>query len=106
VDASGNAYVTGDATDSGSGRDFVTIKYSAPPTPLVFVKTNGSFGPIQQQFVLKLTGPPGSNAVISAGTNLQTWVALTTNQLSGGTLQFTDKLETNYLLRFYRAKLQ
>ena len=106
VDASGNAYVTGDATDSGSGRDFVTIKYSAPPTPLVFVTTNGSFGPINQQFVLKLTGPTGSNAVISAGTNLQTWVPLTTNQLSGGTLQFTDKLATNYLLRFYRAKLQ
>ena len=37
VDASGNAYVAGDATDSGSGRDFVTIKYSAPPIPLVFV---------------------------------------------------------------------
>ncbi len=106
VDANGNAYVTGDATDNGSGRDFVTIKYSGPPTPLVFVTTNSGFAPINQQFILKLTGPPGSNTVISAGTNLQTWIPLATNQLIGGTLQFTDKLATNYLIRFYRAKLQ
>ncbi len=106
VNANGDVYVAGDATDNGSGRDFVTIKYSGPPTPLVFVTTNGGFGPINHQFVLTLTGPPGSNAVISAGTNLQTWVPLATNQLAGGTLQFTDKLATNYLIRFYRAKLQ
>ena len=106
MDASGNAYVAGDATDSGSGRDFVTIKYSGPPTPLVFVTTNSNFTPINHQFVLNLTGPPGSNTVISASTNLQTWVPLTTNQLSGGTLQFTDKLATNYLNRFYRANLK
>jgi len=74
--------------------------------PLVFVTTNGGFGFTNRQFVLTLTGPTGSNVVISASTNLQSWVPLLTNQLSGGTLRFTDAFATNYLRRFYRAKVQ
>jgi hypothetical protein len=105
VNANGDAYVAGIANYNGYYGDYVTIKYSGPPIPLVFGTTNGGFSP-NGQFVLSLTGPSGSNAVISAGTDLQTWIPLITNQLDGGMLQFTDMLATNYPFRFYRAKLQ
>jgi len=100
VDGSGNVFVTG-----ASGSDFVTIKYSGPP-PLTFITTNGSFGFSSKSFFLLLSGPVSSNAVIFASTNLQAWVPLFTNKLTGGTLGFTDTLATNYVRRFYRAALQ
>jgi hypothetical protein len=109
VDAVGNVYVAGYSYGL-TGYDFLTIKYSGQAvvdsTPLKFVTTNRGFGFTNNQFVLTLTGPTDSNAVISASSNLQSWVPLTTNQLSGGTFQFTDAASTNLLHRFYRATLQ
>jgi uncharacterized delta-60 repeat protein len=104
VDGSGNVYVTGWAYDNESSWNYVTIKYSGPP--LRFVTTGDSSGFINQQFRLTLTGPAGSNAVISASTNLHTWMPLTTNPLVGSTLSYTDTLATNIVHRFYRAYLQ
>ena len=72
---------------------------------MVIVTTNGLFGFTNRQFRFGLTGPVGSNAVIQAGTNLQTWIPLQTNPLIGGTLIFTDTRATNYSRRFYRAVL-
>jgi hypothetical protein len=106
VDGSSNVYVTGKSAN-GSATDYATIKYSGPPPNVFsFITTNGSFGFTSNQFLLLLTGPAGSNAVISVSTNLQTWVPLMTNPLTGGTLTFTDTLATNYIYRFYRATLQ
>jgi hypothetical protein len=106
VDGNGNVYVTGQSAIGGVG-GYATIKYSGPtPTSFSFITTNGNFGLANNQFSLMLTGPAGSNAVISATTNLQTWVPLVTNPLTGGTLTFTDALATNFPSRLYRATLQ
>ena len=109
VDGAGNAYVTGFSARSEFNYDFVTIEYSGPPAalpPLIFVTTNGGFGFSSNQFALTLTGPAGSNAVISASADLQTWAPLSTNQMAGGILHFNDTSATNNSRRFYRANLQ
>jgi hypothetical protein len=104
VDSDGNVYVTGYSVGNGSGYGYATIKYSGPP-PLRFITTGDNFGYANQQFRLTLTGPAGSNAVISASTDLQNWTPLTTNSLGSGTLTFTDTLATN-ICHYYRANLQ
>ena len=106
VDGSGNVYVTGFSTGSGGKYDYATIKYSGPQQPFRFVTTGDYLGFTDQQFRLTLTGPAGSNAVISSSTNLQDWTPLTTNPLVGGMLTYTDTLATNFILRFYRANMQ
>ena len=82
-------------------RDYFNQIFSSVPLALSI-----NAGTNNPPFRLTLTGPAGSNAVISASTNLQTWVPLLTNTLTGGSLNFTDTLATNYLRRFYRANLQ
>ena len=76
-----------------------------PPLALTFTGTNGAAGFGGGPFSFWITGPPGSNVVIAASTDLQTWIPLTTNPLGAG-FTFTDALATNYLRRFYRATLQ
>jgi len=73
--------------------------------PLVLPGGQCNLGCTNQQFWLTVAGPVGSNAVVYASTNLQTWVPLATNPLSLGSLTFTDPLATNYPKRFYRAQL-
>jgi uncharacterized repeat protein (TIGR03803 family) len=75
------------------------------PLPFAIVTTNRSFGFTNQQFQFALTGPTGSNVVVLASTNLQTWTPLITNLLNSGNMNFTDTLATNYLRRFYRAMM-
>src|SRR5262249_7801935 len=74
--------------------------------PFCFITTNNSIGLSNGQFYFTLVGPTGSNAVVFASTNLQTWMPLVTNPLPGGSLNFTDTLATNFTRRFYRALLQ
>jgi hypothetical protein len=102
LDTGGNVYVTG-----GNG-GYTTIKYASimGSSVVSFVTTNGNFGPVNNQFVMSLVGPAGSNAVVSATTNFQNWVPVTTNQLSAGTIQVTDRAAPDDLHRFYRAQLQ
>ena len=73
--------------------------------PFAFVTASGLPGFTNQQFRLLLTGPVGSNVVIQASSNLNAWVPVQTNPLSGGVLNFNDTLATNYPSRFYRALL-
>jgi hypothetical protein len=80
--------------------------FSLPPSPFVIVTTNGGFGFANKQFQFSLTGPAGSNVVISASTNLQNWLPLATNPLGSGSLTFTDTLATNFPSRYYRATLK
>ncbi len=102
LDTNGNVYVAG-----GNG-NFTVVKYAnvLGSSVLSFVTTNGNFGPVNNQFVMSLVGPAGSNAVLSATTNFQDWVPIGTNPLPIGTLQFTDALAPNYVRRFYRAQLK
>jgi hypothetical protein len=64
-----------------------------------------NFDHAKQQFYFTLNGPAGSNAVISASTDLQTWVPCVTNPLGSGSITYTDLLATNFPHRFYRATL-
>jgi hypothetical protein len=58
-----------------------------------------------QGFVSTLIGPAGSNAVISASSDLQTWTPIITNSLPSGITTFIDSLSPNSPARFYRATL-
>ena len=60
--------------------------------------TNGMFG-------FDVTGPSGSNVVIQASTDLQTWIPLQTNLLGSGLLYFSDAQSPASAHRFYRAQL-
>ncbi len=60
--------------------------------------TNGMFG-------FNVSGPPGSNVVIQASTDLQIWIPLQTNLLGSGPLYFSDTNAPANVQRFYRAQL-
>jgi hypothetical protein len=76
----------------------------AVPPPLAITAdaalgfTNGVFG-------FDVSGPPGSNVVIQASTDLQTWIPLQTNLLGSGPLHFSDAQAPANVQRFYRAQL-
>jgi hypothetical protein len=52
-----------------------------------------------------VTGPSGSNVVIQASTDLQTWIPLQTNLLGSGPLHFSDAQSPANVRRFYRAQI-
>jgi uncharacterized delta-60 repeat protein len=81
------------------------LTVTLPPPPLVIGNGGSGFGIQNHQFQFTLTGPVGSNVIISASPDLQTWTPLFTNPLVGGSLIFTDLLSTNFPQRFYRATL-
>jgi hypothetical protein len=56
-------------------------------------------------FGFNVTGPSGSNVVIQASTDLQTWIPLQTNLLGSGPLYFSDPHSPANFRRFYRAQL-
>ncbi len=97
VDSQGNLYV-GDVYN-----DTIRKGWSVTRPPITLVFTNSVFS--SQQFVSTLTGPSGSNAVISASADLIDWTPLLTNSLGGGAFMFTDTLGPNFPARFYRATL-
>ena len=105
----GTLYVGGDFTTAGGNVAADTaeanIGGSAPVAPLFIVTTNGMLGFSDGRFQFTVTGPVGSNVVVQASTNVQTWIPLATNVLNLGTFTFTDMLATNYPQRFYRARL-
>jgi hypothetical protein len=76
----------------------------AVPTPLV-IATDAAFGFTNGVFGFDVTGPSGSNVVIQASTDLQTWIPLQTNLLGNGPLYFSDPQSTTNVQRFYRAQL-
>jgi hypothetical protein len=99
-------YAGGTFTIAGGKVTGYVAKAAIGPPPFFFITTNSSIGLSNGQFYFTLAGPAGSNAVIFASTNLQTWAPLVTNPLTGGSLNFTDALATNFTRRFYRALLQ
>ena len=56
-------------------------------------------------FGFDVIGPVGSNVVIQASTDLQTWIPLQTNLLGTAPLYFSDAQSPANPRRFYRALL-
>jgi hypothetical protein len=56
-------------------------------------------------FGFDVIGPSGSNVVIQASADLQTWMPLQTNLLGSGPLYFSDTQSTTNARRFYRTQL-
>ncbi|MGA2544607.1 MAG: hypothetical protein ABSG78_23905 [Verrucomicrobiota bacterium] len=83
--------------DPANGEIIIT----AVPTPLV-ITTHAAFGFTNGVYV---TGPSGSNVVIQASTDLQTWIPLQTNLLGSGPLHFSDAQSPANVRRFYRAQI-
>jgi hypothetical protein len=81
------------------------IIITAVPTPVAIVTTNAAFGFTDGVFGFDVSGPSGSNVVIQASTDLQTWIPLQTNLLGSGPLYFSDPHSTTNVQRFYRAQL-
>jgi hypothetical protein len=80
------------------------IIIAVPPPPLA-ITTEAAFGFTNGVFGFDVTGPSGSNVVIQASTDLQTWIPLQTNLLGSGPLHFSDPQSPASVQRFYRAKL-
>ncbi len=56
-------------------------------------------------FTLQFTGPPEVRHVIEATTDFQQWIPLGTNSTGDGLIEFSDPGSTNFVRRFYRARL-
>jgi hypothetical protein len=80
------------------------IIIAVPPPPFA-ITTGATFGFTNGAFGFDVTGPAGSNVVIQASTDLQTWIPLQTNLLGSGPLYFSDSQSPTNVHRFYRAKL-
>ena len=105
-DSNGAIYLTGYSLRGSNDPDFMTVKYPGPILPLRFIAPPSVLNPTNNHLTVMLTGPSGSNAVISVSSDLKLWIPLVTNRISGDKLQFTDPSELQGLPRFYRANLQ
>jgi len=74
------------------------------PTP-VAITTHAAFGFTNGVFGFDVIGPSGSNVVMQASTDLQTWIPLQTNLLGSGPLYFSDPQSPSSVQRFYRVQL-
>jgi hypothetical protein len=54
-------------------------------------------------FEFTLSGPAGRPIIVEASANLQTWLAIGTNILSGAATNFVDRSPASFPHRFYRA---
>jgi hypothetical protein len=57
-------------------------------------------------FKLVLSAPTGSNVVIQASSDLNSWTSISTNSAASGTVTYTDTSATSRSRRFYRAAIQ
>jgi hypothetical protein len=71
--------------------------------PLSFLSVN--FLP-NQQFQMAFTGVTGSNYVLQATTNFQTWTPISTNTALTNIFNLVDTNAVNYPYRFYRVRQQ
>jgi hypothetical protein len=57
-------------------------------------------------FTIELNGLTVSQCVIYASTNLVDWAPIATNNVSSGSVAYTDASALNRSFRYYRAKNQ
>ena len=87
---------------------------SSNATVIVLVSTvsnvvnfvSSEIGLTAKGFNLQLSAPTGSNVVIQASADLKTWVPISTNTATGGSVSYTDTSATSLPLRYYRALIQ
>jgi hypothetical protein len=100
----GTLYAGGDFTTAGTNVSaYAAMAYL--PGSLAIITTNAAFGFTNGVFGFDVSGPSGSNVVIQASTDLQTWIPLQTNLLGSGPLYFSDPQSPTNVQRFYRAQL-
>ena len=78
------------------------IIITAVPTPLLITK-DAAFGFTNGVFGFNVIGPAGSNVVIQASADLQTWIPLQTTLLGSGPFYFSDPQSPTNVQRLYRA---
>jgi hypothetical protein len=83
-----------------------TLIVVANIVPVTLNIVTSTLGMTANGFNLQLSGPSGSNYVIEASTDLNSWTPISTNAAPGGSVTYTDTAATNLLSRFYRARLQ
>jgi DNA-binding beta-propeller fold protein YncE len=86
---------------SGNGEIIII----AVPPPSLAIAYHAAFGFTNGVFGFDVAGPSGSNVVIQASTDLQTWIPLQTNLLGSGPLYFSDAQSPANVQRFYRVQL-
>jgi hypothetical protein len=106
--SSGTLYVGGNFTMAGTNisYDVAGALLTGPPVPVAIITANAAFGFTDGVFGFDVSGPAGSNVVIQASSNLQTWIPLQTNLVGNGLLYyFSDPHSPANQQRFYRAQL-
>jgi hypothetical protein len=103
----GSLYVGGIFTSAGTNVSscIADAIIGGAPVGLAIITKTPAFGFTNGFFGFDVSGPSGSNVVIQAGTNLQTWIPLKTNLLNGGMFHFSDPQTATKRRRFYRAQL-
>jgi len=56
-------------------------------------------------FTFVLSGPPGFNYAVERSSNLNDWMVLSTVSNSNGLVLFADPSASNFVYRYYRARL-
>jgi len=97
----------GTTANRGNSNKGTLFRIDLPPTVLT---VEGSGSSISNAFAFSLSGMAGQAVVIEASTNLAStnltsWTPLLTNSLLTGYFHFTDLDSTNFVQRFYRARL-
>jgi hypothetical protein len=66
----------------------------------------GALGMTNSGFQLQLIKPANSNCVLEASVDLRTWTPIYTNTSVSTNVSYLDTAATNFVARYYRARLQ
>jgi hypothetical protein len=95
----------GSAVSSGATLIVLTSTISNTLSNVVsFVSTETHM--VTGGFKLQLSGPVGSNVVVEASSDLKNWTPVYTNQVTTGSITYTDAVANTLPARYYRAKIQ
>ena len=86
-------------------RRFYRARIYTGSLPAPAIRVDGSAGFQGGEFGFNLNGVAGQTVVIEASTDLASWSGLATNLLGAGPLYWSDPEATNFLARFYRARV-
>jgi sugar lactone lactonase YvrE len=81
------------------------LTVTVPRTPPQILVGNASFGFLTNHFGFTFSGVAGQNIVIDGSSDLKGWSPLFTNVPGNNFIYFFDPASTNFLWRFYRARL-